>query len=446
MVMKRLRYICLSCIAAAWQAAGAQTEPKASLQWLDDGRLQVEWTEPAAEGLKSEYSRHLTPMLCNGTDTMRLAPLTVRGRLNRKRLRRAMRLNGGEADAASLWAGEFGKGDTIRLRRAIEPAAWMKHGIVSFCIGEQSEGCCHVTDLPVRCMADAVYIPPFVPALTPIEEKGRAGELEKRYPIVRPISDYKPDHPRSPMYINFPLDRHEVFRDFHENARRLDLIVDMTREIMADTISRVCLIQVVGKASPEGPVQRNIELAGARAEALKRYVQERVDVPDTLFETINGGEAWDEFRSAVEASDVQARQEILGIIDGTDDVNLREKRIKEIGGGVPYKELLSRILKEQRYSGYMQIYYDYKPDTVPPIVNRAIGMMRKGDGKGALQTLGSVKHDKRAYNAYGAALYMNGRKAEAESYLRRAAADGNEDARRNMEMIRAIAAQEAFLP
>lgn len=445
--MKRLKYFGWSCIAALWQAASAQTVPQASLTWLDGNRLQVEWTEKTGNGLKSEYSRYLTPMLCNATDTLRFSQTVVRGKLNRKRLNRAIRLNGGDAaEASELLRGELQPGDTVFFRRTVAAEPWMLRGAVSFCIDTESEGCCNVTSLPVRCLAEAVYIPPFDPRLTPLEEKGRAGELEKKYPIVRPIAEYTKTSPRSPMYINFPLDKHVVYRDYRENAERLDLIVDMTRDIMADTISRVRLIQIVGKASPEGPLKHNIELAGNRVNALKRYLQERVDVPDSLFEVINGGEAWEEFREDVAATDLPYRQAILDIIDGTEDVNLRERRIKKFQGGKPYKYLLENILLDQRYSGYMQIYYDCKPDTVPPIVNRSIELIREGNHEEALRLVRTVSHDKRSYNTLATALYLNGFRKEAEEYFRLAIADGNEDARRNMEQIEAIAAQEAFLP
>ena len=234
-------------------------------------------------------------------------------------------------------------------------------------------------------------------------------------------------------------------RDFRENAERLDLIVSMTRDIMADTISRVCRIQIVGKASPEGPLKHNIELAGNRVNALKRYLQERVDVPDSLFEVINGGEAWKEFRTQVAATDLPYRQDILDIIDGTEDVNLRELKIKRYKGGEPYRYLLKNILLDQRYSGYLQIYYDYKPDTVPPIVNRSIELIREGKNEEALALIQTVAHDRRSYNTLGTALYLNGRRKEAETYFRRAVEDGNEDARRNLQQIEAIVEQAKYM-
>lgn len=443
--MKRLKYLGYLCIALTCRTAQAQSVTVTGMRWLDDGkRLQVSWTEKAGEGMKSEYSQYLTPMLCNGTDTLRFPQTVVRGRLNRKRLERAIRLNG--HGNAGVTGNELKAGDTLNFLRIVDVQPWMKHGAVNFCVETESEGCCDVTTLPTRCLLQAVYIPPFNPLLTRLEEKGKAGELEKRYPIVRPIADYQPyRNARSPMYINFPLDKHEVRRDFRENAERLDLIVSMTRDIMADTISRVCRIQIVGKASPEGPLKHNIELAGNRVNALKRYLQERVDVPDSLFEVINGGEAWEEFRTQVAATDLPYRQDILDIIDGTEDVNLREREIKRYKGGEPYRYLLKNVLLDQRYSGYLQIYYDYKPDTVPPIVNRSIELIREGKNEEALALIQTVAHDRRSYNTLGTALYLNGRRKEAETYFRRAIEDGNEDARRNLQQIEAIVEQAKYM-
>ena len=48
---------------------------------------------------------------------------------------------------------------------------------------------------------------------------------------------------------------------------------------------------------------------------------------------------------------------------------------------------------------------------------------------------GCGEGDERAQNALGVALYMTGDKQEALCRFRRAAASGNEDARRNIEQL-----------
>ena len=53
-----------------------------------------------------------------------------------------------------------------------------------------------------------------------------------------------------------------------------------------------------------------------------------------------------------------------------------------------------------------------------------------------------MKDDKRAQNAIGVAYYMTGDERQGVEYMRKAAADGNVQAKRNVEQIEAIAKAE----
>lgn len=100
----------------------------------------------------------------------------------------------------------------------------------------------------------------------------------------------------------------------------LGRIVDILRQIYADDRSDVGKILIVGFASPEGPLGRNTRLAGARAEVLKEYVNSYLELPDSLYEVANGGEAWGELRDRVEESTFDCRDKMLDIIDHTADL------------------------------------------------------------------------------------------------------------------------------
>lgn len=446
--MRLLRTIGYIGMAAVSLHAAGQEQPRAELRWAEDGTLRVEWTETVGRKLRSEYSEWLTPMLCGDTDTLRLGHAVVRGRLNRKRLARALTLDGrgGKEAVTAFKESELQPGDTLVWSRTVNRAPWMERGRLTFCVEREKEGCCNVETLPTTCMAETAWVPPFVPSLTPLtDNSGRAGELEQQYPILRHISRYEPSR-RPMLFIHFPLDKHDVRRDFRDNARRLDEIVQVTSEILADSISHVRLIQIIGTASPEGPLKHNKELAQHRVEALKSYLQLRVDVPDSLFEVINGGEAWPELRARIATDNVPYQKELLDIIDHTEDVNLREARMKTLAGGKAYDYLRRHVLQDQRYSGYVQIYYDYEPDTVPPVVNRAIELIREGRAGEALRLAETVKHDARSWNTLATALYLCGRNKEADDYYRRAADRHDTDAPHNREQMEQREAQKALLP
>lgn len=309
----------------------------------------------------------------------------------------------------------------------------------------EKEGCCDVADLPAADKGYFVYIPPFNPVLPFVpDNSGRAGELEKDNPVLHHISQYRPyDKSRilrkekGALTIYFPVDKSQIRTDFRENKTILDRIVSITREVMADTTSSVKVIQIVGLASVEGPQARNNRLAGQRADALKRYIQQRVSVPDSLFECANGGEAWTELRDQIEELQFEGRDEVLRIIDTEPNLDRREARIKQLNGRRTYNYLKKHVLIDQRNSGYLQIYYDYVPDRAAAVINQASALLGEEKYDEALRLLRTVETDKRAYNALGVAYYMTGDTARGLKYLKAAAADGNEAARNNLRQMQA---------
>lgn len=307
-----------------------------------------------------------------------------------------------------------------------------------------------------------VQKPPFRPTTTAVFERtGVAGQLAETHDVLQHISKYRPyDETRilrkekGALYVHFPLDKTTLLHDFRDNAATLDQIIDITRLIMADTTSAVKCIQVIGLASIEGNQPHNKQLAGGRALALQRYVQKELNLPDSLFETVNGGEAWSEFRDQIndlvdngqkttdngakatgDAPSREALQELLTIIDTESDLDRREQRIKRLNGGRTYQWLKKNVLADQRNSGYVRIYWDYVPDESARIINRASILINKEQYAEALELLQSVRGDIRSYNALATALYMTGQREEAIHYYRLAAQNGNAQAKRNLEEI-----------
>lgn len=330
------------------------------------------------------------------------------------------------------------------LRRAESP--WIWEDKVYLDVAREKEGCCNVEDMAGRRMGDMVYVPQFVPALAVVEDNaGKAGELQKDNPVLMHVSQYKPyDNTRilrkekGALYVHYPLNSSELKRDFRDNAQTLDRIVDITRSIMADSTSSVKIIQIVGLASVEGSQKNNVSLAGRRADALKAYIQKRVKISDKLFDCANGGEAWTELRDQIADGSFDGRDELLHIIDTEKNPDKREQMIRQLDGGRPYAYLRDNVLSDQRNSGYLRIYYDYVPDTAAKTINEATELMQEEKYDEALRKLLTVKDDKRAFSPLGVAYYMTGNRQKGLEYMKRAAADGNVQAKRNLEQYEAI--------
>ncbi len=293
---------------------------------------------------------------------------------------------------------------------------------------------------------------PFEPIVRAVPDfTGRAGELQKDNPVLVHVSQYKPyDRTRilrrdkKALYVHFPLAKSVLHTDFRENGSVLERIVDITRQIMADTTSSVKVIQIIGLASIEGPIAGNETLGINRALALQHYVQEQLQIPDSIFDTVGGGEAWADFRDQLaecvttEPQHSAELQQALDIIDSESDANVREQKLRRMNGGRTWKYIKENILSDQRNSGYVRIYYDYVPDKAAKVINEASELLTNDCSDchhEALRLLLTVRDDERALNALGVAYWLCGQQQEAVECFRRAAANGNADAKENLEKL-----------
>ena len=305
----------------------------------------------------------------------------------------------------------------------------------------------------------AVVEKPFVPVLSKVPDfKGRAGQLQQENPVIQHISNYRPyDRTRilrkekEALYVHFALGKSILDNGFRENRVTLDRIVDITRQIMSDSASSVKKIQIIGLASIEGNPASNERLSQNRALALQKYIQQEVTVPDSLFETVGGGEAWADFRDylndlasgpVLDGSSVESSlRQALTIIDNEPDAVAREQKLRRMNGGKTWKYIKEHILKDQRNSGYIRIYFDYVPDKAAATINEASELLTTDCidcHREALRLLQTVRNDERAQNALATALWLTGQKDEALSIYRRAAANGNSDARENLRRLEII--------
>ena len=409
--------------------------------------LELNYTiTPAKPG--SAYSLVITPMLCGLKDTVRLEPTIIRGTRNARKYHRDMRLNHKQQTELPYRTAKQADPIVGQMAFDVHNIDWMKEEPLTLCVLTEQEGCCKVETLSVECSDPIRYEAPkkvftFVPALADVaDDTGVAGALMKDNPVLEHISKYRPyDSSRilrkekGMLYVHFPLDKTTLLRDFRDNAPILDRIVDITRQIMADSTSHVVKIQIIGLASVEGPQSRNLQLGKGRAEALKDYVQARVDTPDELYECINGGEAWTELRDQINDSDSHYRQQMLDIIDSEPNLDRREAKLKALDRGKAYAYLRDNVLSDQRNSGYVRIYYDYVPDAAAATINKASALLRQEKYDEALQMLRTVQSDQRAQNALGVALYMTGDKEAGIRCFEAAASNGNAEAIQNLKQL-----------
>ncbi|MBQ8098761.1 MAG: hypothetical protein IJ244_04490 [Bacteroidaceae bacterium] len=408
--------------------------------------MTVSYTVPLLRPV-SNYATIVTPLLCGPNDTIALEPITVRGAKNARLLKRSLRLNHkGQPLQPYIKADEMPAtvSGTYELSLAAHP--WAKGAPLTLCTLVEREGCCKVETVDRQCSNPFQYAwkPPFSPIISMVDDNtGRAGALQQDNPVLEHISRYRPyDHTRilrkekGALYVHFSLDKIDLRRDFRDNASTLDRIIDITRQIMADTTSSVKKIQIIGFASIEGSVKHNEYLGQGRAEALRNYVVRELHLPDEMFDVYNGAEAWTEFRDQlIDEPYFEGRDEAIRIIDTEPNLDRRELRLKQLNGGRTYRYIKQNILADQRNSGYIRIYWDYVPDEAARTINAASQLLAQQKFDEALQQLRTVQSDSRAWNALAVALYETGHESEALEYFRRSAQQGNKQAAENLQQL-----------
>lgn len=391
--------------------------------------------------IASDYVQRLIPVIENGVDSLALDEIEIIGKRKQKLRRREAVLSGKTYEVPFYQTVDGGE---LQYDCVLPYEKWMGRAPVDLSLLCEREGCCKVEPLPgIFLCSDVKLRPPYVPSVQPValipSVAERLAEVEK---VLFPMAEYEPYsdsmtvwRDRGALKVYFPLDKSDLRRDYRNNDVTLGRIVDILRQIYADDRSDVGKILIVGFASPEGPLGRNTRLAGARAEVLKEYVNSYLELPDSLYEVANGGEAWGELRDRVEESTFDCRDEMLDIIDHTADLGRREWLLRRLDGGEPFKDLLRSVFSDQRNSGYMRVYYTSEPDYNAIKINRAQGMIDEGDFDGAVSLLRPIREDKRCLNTLATAYYRLGDKATALDLFKQAAAMGDKVAIQNLENI-----------
>ena len=229
-----------------------------------------------------------------------------------------------------------------------------------------------VPPVEIQPVEEPVPVVPVVVEPEPEPQPKPIELLKSANPFIHNISDYQPydrsvalRRDKEALFVHFPVAKSALLADFGNNSEIMDRIIEVTRKMTADSTFRLSKIQIVGLASIEGSIVGNEKLATNRALALQHYVQDQLQLPDSLFDTVGGGEAWADFRDQLqeyadkESPEIAAElQQALDITDKEGDPNLRESKLRRLGGGQTWQYIKANILSNQRNSGYVRIYYE----------------------------------------------------------------------------------------
>ncbi len=453
--------ITTAAAAAAYAAAPYEVEIRDTKVVKNGEKLEVTF-DAVGDKFPSNSRVHITPIVYNGNHQFAtLEPVVLVGKKRDKSDKRT-----GETDGDRRLVTR--KTPVVHYSGTTPYEEWMQYVTVS--VDQVVEDCCSQTDIPMRNVSDPQLLYyKVVPHFNATPLRYELTELEKydiENPFLHPMEDYNKrydillnDRDKGTAAVIFKVGSAVIDTEFQGNGQVLEAVTKAFDLIENDPNAILKHIMVTGYASPEGSLATNTRLAAQRAESVKKYLQTTMDEPmNHLFELYNGREDWDGLREMVSKSDMAEKDEIVRIIDSyTMEQEQRKAALKNLDGGVPYRYMLDNFYPKLRTGGYVQVYYeiDRKATVATAITddqgrttwidpdsprNRAVTSINKGlelivDHKfdEALVALGEFSEDPRSWNLIGVCHMMKGNYAEADKYLLRAAEQGNEDAKQNLE-------------
>ena len=214
--------------------------------------------------------------------------------------------------------------------------------------------------------APVVVEPEEVAPVVDIQEVEHEDQMQRlRRGAFRPYSEYVPytrdmvlSEDTDAIYVHFDVGQSVIIPDYMHNDEILDSIMTIMAEYMSDDSLQIRLIQIVGMASFDGTLQGNERLAQKRARALRNYIQSEYALPDSLFRMCNGGEGWAELRWHVEQREFEGKEDVLRLIETEPNLDLRERKIKQLRGGKVYAYLKEHVTRFQRNAGNLIVFYE----------------------------------------------------------------------------------------
>lgn len=343
-----MKRIALFAIIAALACGETQAQERAtvvdgvsadSLRMTRNGRYMTVDMALSLENLKVSSNRAvlLTPRLVNGNDSVSLPAVGVYGRR-----RYYTYVRNGESMLSGKGEQSYkasDRPDRIAYSANIDYMEWMDGS--RLILDRQEYGCCN------KMLA---------------EEAGMLGEFTETrafFPelvYMRPKAELiKSRSLEGSAYIDFPVDRTEIYPDYRRNTAELGKIHATIDSVKNDSDITITQVWLKGYASPESPYSHNRDLAIGRTASLKKHIQQLYRFGDGIIVTDYEPEDWAGLRRYVERSNISHRAEILSIIDGSAEPDTKEWKIKT-AYPEEYRFLLQNCYPALRHTDYRIAY------------------------------------------------------------------------------------------
>lgn len=279
----------------------------------------------------------LTPRLSNGIDSLDLPSIGIYGRRRYYFYVRNSESMLSGSEEISYKASE--KPDSILYSKVVPYGDWMARAGLS--LHRRDWGCCNtLLSEQASILGYHTGALDFFPELV----------------YIRPTADIvKCDSIVGCAFIDFPVDKTEIYPDYRRNTAELGKIQASIDSVRNDHDVTITSVWLKGYASPESPYTHNKELAVKRTEALKWHIQQLYKFDEDVISTDYEPEDWAGLRRYVENSNLDHRSEILAMIDREMDPDAKEAEIRRAYPD-EYRFLLQNCYPALRHTDYRISY------------------------------------------------------------------------------------------
>ncbi|GAY27316.1 MULTISPECIES: DUF3868 domain-containing protein [unclassified Prevotella] len=339
-IIARIYCVCL-LLAACLADAGAQAILDERVRISDlsvsrsDGKLFVAMSiDVTALDVKSNNEIIITPVVRGKSDEVRLKPVMIAGR---NRYYHHLRNTGADADSMDVY--RHGSVSVVEYRTVAPYRSWMGGADMNAVC--ETRGCCSESESMGVDRLARLDVEPKV--------------YEPRLIYVSPKAEPKIRDMQGSAYIDFPVNRTEIYPGYRNNPAELQKIWHTIDTVKSDPDVEIIALTFKGYASPEGSYSNNTRLAKGRTAALKEYVRKLYDFPAGLIATDYEPEDWEGLEKYVAESYMDNKEDILAIIRGGLEPDAKDRKIKT---AYPreYAFLLKNVYPGLRHSDYVVRY------------------------------------------------------------------------------------------
>ncbi len=148
--------------------------------------------------------------------------------------------------------------------------------------------------------------------------------------------------------LYFPTKRSYMITDKSENIPLIENIHKAIEGILNNKNYTLVTIYIAAYTSPEGTYYDNEQLTKKQALEFKTYLQNRYNYPDSYFRATWISEDWAGLLQLVKQSNIKHKNSIIDIINNIGIFQGREKKLMDLAGGNPYREMHKQMFPQLR--------------------------------------------------------------------------------------------------